>query len=98
MTVDVFTDILNGIDYIGVGKLPLDDNNLVCEELQNYQHPIWGGVAIGLSWMPGVPIFIYQISDVFRKYRKDYNLKESLINCSTAALTLILWPIASILM
>jgi len=98
MTVDVFTDILNGLDYIGIFKLPLEDNEMVCEQLQNYQHPVWGSVAIGLSWMPGIPFFIYQIADTFRKHGSQYKIRQSLYNCLTATFTLLFWPLCSILM
>ena len=96
MAFDVVTDYINGYDYIGVDKLPYLGNNTICDNLQNYQHPIWGSVAIGLSWMPGIPIFVYQIAMATRIFNRQFTLKEAFLSCLSATLILLFWPITSI--
>ena len=70
--VDVITDFLSGIAYLEGDSLPLDDlmTEENCIELNTYSHPTWGYIAIGLAWLPAVPVFITSLSTMLTYPRR----------------------------
>ena len=95
--VDVITDILNGLDYIDGRTLP-SNVTIICDELSSYSHPIWGSVAIGLTWLPALPICVSAIAEACHPYNSHYSWFESLKKCLCALMVFASWPISSVLM
>jgi len=91
MILDTSTDLMNGLDFFGFDKLILSDET-ICEDLQNYKHPIWGSVAIGLSWLPGLPVFIFQVTNTIANLNNDSTIKGSVLSFASALFTFIFWP------
>ena len=56
---DIVSDMVNGADYLTGDPLPvLGNNKTACDGALEYSHPIWGGLTLGFTWLPGIIYFI----------------------------------------
>ena len=95
---DVITDIINGDDYIHGADVDADVDADVCADINNYSHPIWGSVAIGIAWLPALPICANEIVYIWQTYGNRYTPIKSLKMFLFVIFLSATWPITGLLM
>ena len=94
---DVTTDILNGLDYISRSPLPTN-YSLQCDAMNNWSHPVWGGIAIGLAWLPALPIIAFAFSRYIQRLSTKSERNKPIRYFLFILFAFLLWPIMALFM
>lgn len=95
---DTTTDLLNGLDLLQSQKTPSGVVLYVCDELHLYSHPIWGSVALGLVWLPGAPLFLYEVAEIWKLHGWQQNKFKCCKGVLFESAKFIAWPLTSLLL
>ena len=114
--IDVITDVLTGFGYLNgakidqsrFGKENFTDYTIeTCQDFENYSHPIWGSIALGLTWAPAIaciPVVLEVLAQKKKNNRRLVNVRrkteEGYWNLTFLLIFLLflLWPVLGIMM
>ena len=106
---DVITDAMTGFTYLDgpkidtsrFGKENFSDYTMeICQDFENYSHPIWGSLAIGLTWAPALACIpgIFEALKFFKKRDEELKVGYWSVTFLLVFLLILLWPVLGIVM